>query len=147
MPEGVNECLLHRFGAAAGPVARGLTSVCSNSERHPVHELSVCEAIVGTAVQRAGGRPVTQVTVRIGHLRQVVPDALQFGWEMLTDDTDLKGCRLVIEQIPAKVACRACQSETTLDLPVLMCGACESFDVSLLSGEEFLLVSMEVTEV
>jgi hydrogenase nickel incorporation protein HypA/HybF len=122
-------------------------SVCSVSERHPVHELSICEAIVGTALQRAEGRPVTQVTVRIGHLRQVVPDALQFGWEVLTDDTDLKGCHLRIEHIPAKVACRMCQAETTLDMPILMCGACESFDVTLLSGEEFLLVSMEVMEV
>jgi hydrogenase nickel incorporation protein HypA/HybF len=112
-----------------------------------VHELSVCEAIVGTAMQRADGRPVKQVTVRIGHLRQVVPDALQFGWEILTDDTDLKGCELRIEQIPARIACRACQAETTLDMPILICGACESFDVTLLSGEEFLIVSMEVMEV
>jgi hydrogenase nickel incorporation protein HypA/HybF len=116
-------------------------------ERHPVHELSVCEAIVGTTVTRADGRPVTQVTVRIGHLRQVVPDALQFGWEMLTADTDLKGCELVIEQIPATIACRSCHAETTLDLPILMCGTCESFDVKLLSGEEFQIASMQVMEV
>jgi hydrogenase nickel incorporation protein HypA/HybF len=113
-------------------------------ERQRVHELSVCEAIVDTARQRAGGRPVTHVTVRIGHLRQVVPDALQFGWEVLTDDTDLQGCELVIEQVPAKVACRSCQAETTLEMPILMCGACESFDVTLLCGEEFLIVSMDV---
>jgi hydrogenase nickel incorporation protein HypA/HybF len=125
----------------------GAVSVCSVAERHPVHELSVCEAIVGTAMQRADGRAVKQVTVRIGHLRQVVPDALQFGWEILTGDTALKGCELVVEQIPAKVACRLCQAETTLDLPILMCGACESFDVTLLSGEEFLIVSMKVMEV
>ena len=97
-------------------------------------------------MKRANGRPVTRVTVRIGHLRQVVPDALQFGWEMLTDDTDLKGCQLVIEQIPAIVECPGCQAKTTLDMPILACGSCGSFDVTLLSGEEFLLVSMEVTE-
>jgi hydrogenase nickel incorporation protein HypA/HybF len=147
MPKGVNECLLHRLAAGSALLRAAPASVCSKSERHRVHELSVCEAIVGTAVQRAGGRAVTEVTVRIGHLRQVVPDALQFGWEMLTGDTELKGSRLVIEQIPAKVACRVCQCETTLDVPILMCGACESFDVSLLSGEEFLLVSLEVKEV
>jgi hydrogenase nickel incorporation protein HypA/HybF len=98
-------------------------------------------------MRRADGRPVKQVTVRIGHLRQVVPDALQFGWEVLTDDTDLNGCELRIEQIPAKIACRVCQVETTLDMPILMCSACESFNVTLLSGEEFLIVSMEVMEV
>jgi hydrogenase nickel incorporation protein HypA/HybF len=98
-------------------------------------------------MKRANGRPVTQVTVRIGHLRQVVPDALQFGWEILTSDTELKGCQLVIEQIPAIVECPDCQARTTLDMPILACGTCGSFDVTLLSGEEFLIVSMEVTEV
>lgn len=109
-----------------------------------MHELSVCDAIVGTTLQRAKGRPVTRVTVRIGHLRQVVPDALQFGWDVLTESTELHGCELLIEQVPATVRCRTCDAETTLDMPILMCGACESFDVELLSGEEFLIVSMEV---
>ena len=88
---------------------------------------------------------MTQVTVRIGHLRQVVPDALQFGWEVLTEGTELKGCELLIEQVPATVKCQKCDGETTLDMPILMCGSCESFDVTLLSGEEFLIVSMDVT--
>ncbi len=113
-------------------------------ERHTVHELSVCDAIVGTTLKRAEGRPVTQVTVRIGHLRQVVPDALQLGWEILTESTELKGCALSIEQVPAAVKCQECEAETTLDLPILICGSCASFDVTLLSGEEFLIVSMEV---
>jgi hydrogenase nickel incorporation protein HypA/HybF len=111
-----------------------------------VHELSVCDAIVNTAMKRAKGRPVTQVTVRIGHLRQVVPDALQFGWEMLTSDTDLKGSELLIEEIPARVECQECQATTTLDMPILACATCGSFEVTLLSGEEFLIVSMEVME-
>jgi hydrogenase nickel incorporation protein HypA/HybF len=109
-----------------------------------VHELSLCDAILGTMMQRADGRPVRQVTVRIGHLRQVVPDALQFGWEILTDSTEMKGCELVIEQVPAVVECHDCRSETTLDMPILACGNCGSFEVELLSGEEFLIVSMQV---
>jgi hydrogenase nickel incorporation protein HypA/HybF len=96
-------------------------------------------------MKRADGRPVKRVTVRIGHLRQVVPDALLFGWEVMTETTELKGCELLIEQVPATIECHDCRAETTLDLPVLMCGACGSFEVKLLSGEEFLIVSMEVT--
>jgi hydrogenase nickel incorporation protein HypA/HybF len=114
---------------------------------HPVHELSLCQAIVGKVQRHSDGRPVTQVNVRIGHLRQVVPDALQFSWEMLTSSNELDGTELVIEQVPAVVECTACGQETVLDVPILMCGACEGFDVRLLSGEEFLVVSMEVAEV
>jgi hydrogenase nickel incorporation protein HypA/HybF len=120
--------------------------LCSIPERHSVHELSLCDAILGTTMKHADGRPVMQVTVRIGHLRQVVPDALRFGWELLTEPTDLKGCELVIEQIPATVECRECRAVTTLDMPILACGTCGSFEVTLLSGEEFVIVSMELAE-
>jgi hydrogenase nickel incorporation protein HypA/HybF len=111
-----------------------------------VHELSICDAIVSTTMQHAEGKAVTQVTVRIGHLRQVVPDALHFGWELLTEPTNLKGAELVIEQVPATVSCTECGAETTLDMPILACGACGSFEVKLLSGEEFLIVSMDIAE-
>jgi hydrogenase nickel incorporation protein HypA/HybF len=111
-----------------------------------VHELSLCDAIVGKAAKHAGGRTVKQVTVRIGHLRQVVPDALQFSWEVVTDSTDLKGAELVIEQVPAVVECTECGERTTLDLPILACGSCQSLEVKLISGEEFLVVSMELAE-
>jgi hydrogenase nickel incorporation protein HypA/HybF len=111
-----------------------------------VHELSLCDAILGTTMKHARGRPVAQVTVRVGHLRQVVPDALRFGWQVLTESTDLKGCELVIEQIPATVECRECRAVSTLDMPILACATCGSFEVALLSGEEFLIVSMELAE-
>jgi hydrogenase nickel incorporation protein HypA/HybF len=65
----------------------------------------------------------------------------------LTEPTDLKGCELVIEQTPATVECRECRAVTTLDMPILGCGTCGSFEVTLLSGEEFLIVSMELAEV
>jgi hydrogenase nickel incorporation protein HypA/HybF len=112
----------------------------------PVHELSLCEAIRDKAFKHADGRSVKQINVRIGHLRQVVPDALLFGWEVITDATELKGTELVIEQIAAVVECTECGRETTLDMPILVCGTCGSFEVKLLSGEEFLVVSMELED-
>ena len=130
--------------ARCGPAGRGYAR---HRKGNSVHELSLCDAILGTTIKHAEGRPVTQVTVRIGHLRQVVPDALRFGWEVLTEPTDLKGCELVIEQIPATVECRECRAVTTLDMPILACATCGSFEVALLSGEEFLIVSMELAEV
>ncbi|MBA3764609.1 MAG: hydrogenase maturation nickel metallochaperone HypA [Actinobacteria bacterium] len=111
-----------------------------------MHELALCQAIVEHVESRAAGRPVRRVDVRIGHLRQVVPDSLQFSWEMLTESTDLADCELVVEHVPAVVRCRGCGAETTLDWPVLACSACESLDVELRSGEEFELASIDVAE-
>jgi hydrogenase nickel incorporation protein HypA/HybF len=109
-----------------------------------MHELSLCQAIVDTVTARATGRPVRRVDVRIGHLRQVVPDSLQFSWEMLTQGTDLEGCSLVVEHVPAVVHCRSCEAETTLDWPVLACRECESHNVDLVSGEELQIASFDL---
>jgi hydrogenase nickel incorporation protein HypA/HybF len=108
-----------------------------------VHELSMCDAIARKVAERAAGRAVSRVTIRVGHLRQVVPDAMTFSWEMLTATTALEGAVLDIEQAPAVVACRACGAATTLDVPVLACGECGAIDVELRSGDELLLVSFE----
>ena len=79
----------------------------------------MCEAIARKVVDRAAGRRVLRGDVRVGHLRQVVPDAMAFSWEMLTAATELEGARLEIEHVPATVACNACAAVTTLDVPVL----------------------------
>jgi hydrogenase nickel incorporation protein HypA/HybF len=112
-----------------------------------VHELSIAEAIAHKVRERGAGRSILAVTIRVGHFRQVVPDALQFSWTMVTDGTDLEGCKLEIEQVPATVNCRACDSTTTLDIPILVCGSCGGSDVTLLTGEEFVIVSLEIQEV
>jgi hydrogenase nickel incorporation protein HypA/HybF len=111
-----------------------------------VHELSLCEAIAATVTRHAGERTASCVVMRIGHLRQVVPDSLSFCWTMLTDGTDLEGCTLEIEQVPAVIRCAGCGAETTLDVPLMVCSSCSSDDVTLLSGEEFLVVSLDLSD-
>jgi len=41
------------------------------------------------------------------------------------------------------VECAACGGATTLDLPVLVYGSCGSTEVELVSGEEFLIASID----
>jgi hydrogenase nickel incorporation protein HypA/HybF len=107
-----------------------------------VHELSLCREIASTAARHANGRRVTRVGVRIGYFRQVVPDSLQFCWPFVTEDTGLAGSELDIEHVPAVIECRSCGRTTSLDLPLLLCGTCASRDVVLLSGDEFLVMSI-----
>lgn len=109
-----------------------------------MHELSLCKAIADTAVDHAGGRPVERIQLRIGHFRQVVPETLQYCWQMRSETTDLAGCVLDVDYVPARVECKACDATTELDLPVLRCGTCDSTDVTMTSGDEFLIVSIDV---
>lgn len=111
-----------------------------------MHELSIAEAIADKVVARADGRHVSAVAIRVGHFRQVVPDALQFSWTMVREVAGLGGCRLEVEQVPATIRCGACSTMTTLDLPILLCGGCGSTEVTLVSGQELVVVSLELVE-
>jgi hydrogenase nickel incorporation protein HypA/HybF len=112
-----------------------------------VHELSLCQAIVDTARRHGGERPLRRVHVRIGYLRQVVPASLQFSWEVITDGTDLAGCELSIEHVPAAVECRSCGATTELDRPLLLCPRCESDEVAVVRGEELQIAAIDVEDV
>ncbi|MFZ0249709.1 MAG: hydrogenase maturation nickel metallochaperone HypA [Acidimicrobiales bacterium] len=111
-----------------------------------MHELSICRSILSTAADHAEGRPVSQVTVQVGHLRQVVPHALQFGWAAVSAATALEDAVLVVEEVPAAVECASCRTRTILDAPVLACGRCRGIDVRLISGEELRVVSITLAE-
>jgi len=112
-----------------------------------VHELALCRSVVATVAPHADGRPVARVHLRVGHLRQVVPEALDLAWRAVTEGTDLDGAALVVEEVPAVVRCRACGAGTTLEWPVLVCGTCAGRDVELVSGEELLVAAIDVRAV
>ena len=111
-----------------------------------MHELSIADAIVTVAARHAAGRRVARVDVRVGHLRQVVPDSLVFAFELITAGTELDGAELVICEVPATVRCRGCAAETRLTEFPARCGACAGFDVEVTGGDELLVQSLELEE-
>jgi hydrogenase nickel incorporation protein HypA/HybF len=111
-----------------------------------VHELSVAGAVVESVLRHAAGRRVTAVALRVGHLRQVVPDSLDFYWDIVTRETLCEGSRLEQELIAARLACAACEREWGIDLPVFRCPTCGGADVTVAAGDELEVESIEVEE-
>ena len=112
-----------------------------------MHELSLSGAIVNTVVKHAAGRPVSVVSMRIGALRQVVPDTLEFYFGFVSTGTVCEGARLEQELIPARLRCATCEREWEIALPIFMCPGCGSAGrVEVASGEEFEVESIEVEE-
>lgn len=112
-----------------------------------MHELSICGAIADIAARHAAGRPVKVINVRIGQLRQIVPDTLAYCWELVSAQTPLAGSRISVESVPARLRCRTCQHVTDLGAePVFACGACGGIDTEVASGEELLITSLELEE-
>ena len=111
-----------------------------------MHELSVSSAIVDTVVRHAEGRRVTAVRVRLGRLRQVVPGSLAFYFELVSRETVCDGARLEQEVVPAALRCDDCAHEWEIDMPFFRCPVCESARVTVVTGEELEVESIEVEE-
>jgi hydrogenase nickel incorporation protein HypA/HybF len=111
-----------------------------------MHELSIAESVVAIVERHAGNRIVRRVELKVGHLRQVVPSALTFAFELLTDGTRVEGAELVIEEVPARGRCRACGTETEMSWFPLQCSHCSGLDVELVAGEELLVEALEVDD-
>jgi hydrogenase nickel incorporation protein HypA/HybF len=111
-----------------------------------MHELSIARAVVASVEKHADGRPVEVVNLRVGALRQVVPDSLAFYFGFVTDGTVCEGARLEIEVVPAALRCDACGAEWELEEPVFRCGACGSAEVEVVAGEELRVESIEIRE-
>ena len=112
-----------------------------------MHELSIAESIIGIAERHAAGRRVTKVQVKVGHLRQVVPSALAFSFELVAEGTPVEGADLELEEVPAVGLCRDCEAESQLVNFPFQCRTCGGFDLEVLRGEELLVESLELEEV
>jgi hydrogenase nickel incorporation protein HypA/HybF len=107
-----------------------------------MHELAIAEAVMAVAANHARGRRIARVEVSIGHLRQVVPSALEFAFELVAP-----GVELEVHAVPAAGRCRACGRESRLDGFPLVCPPCGSGDIEIVAGEELRVESLDVEEV
>lgn len=111
-----------------------------------MHELAISSAVLDSVLRHASGRRVMSVRLRVGHLRQVVPDSLEFYWGIVTRDSVCEGSVLEQELIPACLACAGCAREWEIELPVFRCPSCGGTDVTVVAGDELEVESIEVEE-
>ena len=111
-----------------------------------MHELAIAEAVLGVALDHAGGRRIRSVELRVGRLRQVVPEALAFSFELVCQGTPAEGAELVLEEVPAEGDCRACRARSVLSTFPLRCERCGGLNVEIVRGEELCVDALEVTD-
>jgi hydrogenase nickel incorporation protein HypA/HybF len=109
-----------------------------------VHELSIAQAVVDIALRCAPDRRVARVEVKVGHLRQVVPSALAFSFELVAMGTPAEGAELVIDEVPARVSCRECGAVSSVAGWPLACAGCDGLHVDVIAGDELLVDAVEV---
>ncbi len=109
-----------------------------------MHEMAITQSVVDAVCEHAAGRHVQSVKVEVGALCAVVPDAMQFCFELATEGTVADGARLDVDVQPGSARCRSCGSSFELTDLILLC-PCGSADVEVLAGRDLRILSMEVS--
>jgi len=111
-----------------------------------MHELSLIEGIIDIILAELPKHNISKVesiSLRIGEMRQVVPDALHFGFECMSKNTPLEDAELRIENIPIKGKCPQCKHEFILNNWFGNCPKCQSTNIEIISGKELEIAEFE----
>ena len=113
-----------------------------------MHEISIVQGALDVALETAKASAATQILclrMRVGTMTGVVPEAMQFAFEVLREGTIAAEARLEIETIPASSWCVNCQCEFECVDWLHVCPKCQQPSSDLRRGLELELASMEVT--
>ena len=112
-----------------------------------MHELSITEGILNTAIEEARQRNavrITQIILGMGQLSYVVPECVQDYFDMLSEDTIAHGAKLTFNYIPAVLECRECNSRFPMQHMRLRCPNCSGAKVDIIEGKDFYIDKLEI---
>lgn len=112
-----------------------------------MHELAVTESLLKTACEYAEKNQADRVTclnIIVGKLSGIIDESVQFYWDIISEETLCSKAALNFEKRPARIGCQACQNFFDLDDELTPCPQCGSMHLKIISGDEFLLDSIEI---
>ena len=113
-----------------------------------MHELSVTENILEIALRHAKSANAIKITdlyLVIGDLSSIIDDSVKFYWDIISKDTIAENSSLHFKRIHTTLNCRECNFEYQADKNALICPNCGGTNVSIISGNEFYLDSINIT--
>jgi hydrogenase nickel incorporation protein HypA/HybF len=111
-----------------------------------MHELSICQALVAQVERVARDRVarVRHVVIGVGPLSGIEPRLIEDVYPFACVGTLAEHSRLAIKEIDVRVHCRICGAETEAEPNRLVCGSCGDWRTELLTGDEMLLLTVEL---
>jgi hydrogenase nickel incorporation protein HypA/HybF len=113
-----------------------------------MHEVGIMENTLAMALKRAaeeGAHRIHRLTMRIGPLSGVVPEALEFAFDVLRRGTIAEGATLDVERVPIICFCSTCRFEFQPDDVFCECPRCHNPSAMVHQGRELELASVEVS--
>jgi hydrogenase nickel incorporation protein HypA/HybF len=112
-----------------------------------MHEMSLAESvlnIIEDAARNGKFDRVMSVTLEIGALSAVEPDAMRFCFEAVTNGTFVQGAKLEIVELPGLGFCRDCNKTVTLAERYGLCPECNGTHIAITGGETMRVKEISV---
>jgi hydrogenase nickel incorporation protein HypA/HybF len=115
-----------------------------------MHELSIAMSILDVAEEEAARRGesrVAAVHLKLGPLSGVLKESLLAAFDLAREETPLKDCQLLIEEIPIVVYCPDCRAErSVISMQNMCCDVCGTPTPEVLTGRELEVFAMELCQ-
>ena len=108
-----------------------------------MHEMGITRNIVSIVSEHAKGARVKRVSLEIGKLSAVLPDAIRFCFDVCAEGTELEKADLEIIEIAGRKKCQDCQMITETNQVYGPC-ECGSWNTTPIAGEELRVKEMEL---
>jgi hydrogenase nickel incorporation protein HypA/HybF len=115
-----------------------------------MHEFSVCIALmeqVESIAREHQARRVERILLQLGPLAGVEAQLLEHAWPLAAAGTIAADAELVIEVAPVTVKCTQCGCVSEVRPNRLLCADCGDYRTQLVSGDELLLVNLELAQI
>ena len=112
-----------------------------------MHELAICQSLLDQVEAIASERnavSVTSIVIGMGPLSGVEAELLKNAYPLASAGTIAEHAELVIQYLPVRVNCTRCNSESDALPNKLICQQCGDWRTTLISGDEMMLLSVEL---
>ena len=114
-----------------------------------MHELGIAQnilQIVRQAVPENNAADVRRIRIRVGPLSGVVPDSLEFCFNVVVNETEMPQAALEILRVPITSECKECRHRFQMSEMDFSCPSCKSANLELISGRELEIVDIELAD-
>ncbi|MFM1843341.1 MAG: hydrogenase expression/formation protein HypA [Cyanobacteriota bacterium] len=112
-----------------------------------MHEVSLMEQTLAIAVEQAQQHQASRIhrlTLKVGQQSGVMPEALAFAFDVVSQGTIAEGATLELVAIPVTCRCEPCQTDFHPPDWIYRCPQCGQISQRILNGKQLELASLEM---
>ncbi len=112
-----------------------------------MHELTLAENILDIVSDSLRDQPdarVTRISIDIGRLSGVEPDALKFAMDAVVKETFAETAKLEYQFTEGQIRCLDCNRVSPAHNLYSQCSHCQSFRVDIVGGQELKVSAIEI---